>query len=610
MHRLHTLFQPKYLILIAIAAYFFFGIMHLTRFVTADEHYWIYERIPQYWNAIAEGEWEKTFINDKPGVTVALVSGVGLFFEPHPEQLFSEDRDRLLRYDVGDTEPLLLAFRLPILIANALLLLFLFWIVGRVTGPWIALWTTTLAALSPILLGISQIVNPDSLLWSFGAVSVFSYFAFLGSGGRKFLVFAIIFTGLAILTKYVALILLPFYLALAVFRFLSAAEGQPLSALAGHLKKDIRSWSMMVIGSFALLYLFLPALFFDSKYVAELLMTVPGKKELGFLGGGLLALLFIDTFVLRSTLLLAIRKICARITGAFRIGPLFFLILFIGLIVARNLIPGWDIFALIPFDIKDLSDARYYTAIPNFFEAFILEWNPVVFSLTPAALFGFIALLFSLLGKTEKKHMFLAYSLLCFFLVYSALLIFSNVLATPRYAIILYPLLAFLAALGVSRITEKISWPHARLVATLVIFLGSLASLIAIKPFFFNYTNFLLPKSALIHDAWGYGGYEAAQYLNGLPDAEHLTVWIDYYGVCEFFVGRCLSAYTFDQDVVTPDYYVLTRRGRIRYMSRYDRWERLSGLTAYRYYAIADPDWQLLIGDRPGNFIKVVKIKK
>ena len=70
------------------------------------------------------------------------------------------------------------------------------------------------------------------------------------------------------------------------------------------------------------------------------------------------------------------------------------------------------------------------------------------------------------------------------------------------------------------------------------------------------------------------------------------------------------NAYTFDQNLVRPDYYVLTRRGKIRYMSRADRWERLSGLTAYKHYDIPDPDWQMLVDDRPGNFIRVVRVKK
>lgn len=602
--------RPKYLIFIVLATYFFFGLQHLTQFVTADERYWVYERIPQYWDAVAQGKWKKTFINDKPGVSLALVSGIGYYFFPDAPAHCAEQKDRVLDCKEEMTESLYGSFRLPILIMDGLLLLYLFWIIGRLTDPWIALWAAMLTALSPILLGISQIVNPDALLWSLGTAALLSYSAFLRFQERRFFWLTIVFTGFAILAKYVAIILLPFYLTLAVFRFLSAPDTSGNDASPQSLKKDILSWGIIAVGSALMLCLFLPALLIDSKYIAELLGSVPDKERLAFLGGGLFMLLIIDTFALKNKLLFLLRKIFFRIRGLLRLLPSGLLILFAGLIVARNFFSDWDIFERIPFDIKDLSDARYHTDIPNFFEAFLLEWNPIVFSFTPTTLLGFISFLIALARTKTKEHRFLIYSLLFFFLAYSVLLIYSNILATPRYDILLYPLFAFLAALGIRHIAEKISWPHTKLAATAVIFLGSLASLIAIRPFYFNYTNFLLPKSALISDAWGYGGYEAAQYLNGLPDAEHLTVWIDYYGVCEFFVGRCLSAYTFDPNVVKPDYYVLTRRGQTRYMSRASRWERLSGLTAYRYYAAPDPAWQLLIDNRSGNFIRVVRVNK
>src|SRR3989338_4647557 len=132
-----TAFLKRYFFHISLAfilsAYFFFGIGHLEKFITADEHYWVEERIPQYWDAVAEGKWEKTFINDKPGVSLALVSGVGLLFEPQPARHFSESDGRLLRYDISGTDPLLFASRLPILIVNGLLLLLLFWLIGKLT---------------------------------------------------------------------------------------------------------------------------------------------------------------------------------------------------------------------------------------------------------------------------------------------------------------------------------------------------------------------------------------------------------------------------------------------------------------------------------------------
>lgn len=608
---LSSLFQPKYLLVLVLATYFVFGLHHLTQFVTADERYWVYERIPQYWDAIAAGKWKKTFINDKPGVTLALIAGTGLLFEPHPEKHFTEQDDRILNYKTAETESLLLTFRLPLLIGNLLLLLCLFLIVQKLSGSWVALFTVTLTALSPILLGMSQIINPDTFLWSFGALAFFSFFALLRFEEKKYLFLTLVFTAFAILSKYVAIIFLPFFLAVAVFRFLSAEETS--DTLRALLKQDLRSWALIVFGTLALVCLFLPALLVDSKYLAKFIQTVPDKEVLVGIAGSLLGLLFLDTFVLKSRLLLTLRRFTLALTRSFSLCASFFALLFLSLIIIRNFFPDWSIFTAIAFDIKDLSDARYYTDIPNFLESFLLEWNPLVFSLTPLVLFGFFSLLFSFFQKKNQGnpgHFFLPVAIFFFFLLYTILLIYSNILTTPRYSILLYPLFAYLAALGFHALAEKVTFASSQILMFCVIFFGSLLSLFLSQPFYFNYTNFLLPKTSLIQDAWGYGGYEAAEYLNTLPDAEHLTVWADYYGVCEFFVGRCLTAYTFDKEQIRPDYYVLTRRGKMRYMSRSPRWERLSGLTAYQYYGTQNPAWELFIGDRPGNFIRVVKVEK
>lgn len=599
--------QPKLLLIVVLASYLGFGLVHLTQFVTADEHYWVYERIPQYWEALSEGKWKKTFINDKPGVSLALVSGIGTLLYPEAATHCVERDDRIIDCDTTLTEPLYLAFRLPLLLGNTLLLILLFWLVAKLTSPWVALYTTTLTALSPIILGISQIINPDALLWSFSATALFSFFALLRFEERRYLFLTIVLTAFAILSKYVAIILIPFYLALLLFRFFS--HETDITTLRELLKKDLLSWFGIVGGTILLVCLFLPALLVDSKYLSEFLMTVPDKEVIGGIGALLFGMLLVDTYLFKSTLLLKLRTILEATTHLLRFSGLFFFFLFLGLILARNFFPDWSIFTAIAFDLKDLSDARYYTDIPNFFESFLLEWNPVVFSLTPVTLFGFFALTFALLTRKDTGVFPAALPLLFFFLAFSVLLIYSNILSTPRYSIMLYPLFAYLAALGFEHIAQRFTSPWSKLILALHLFFISLVPLFESLPFYFNYTNELLPKNAMIQDAWGYGGYEAAQYLNSLPNAANLTVWADYYGVCEYFVGHCLTAYTFDKETIRPDYYVLTRRGAMRYLSRAPRWERLSGLTAYRYYGNPNPEWHLFIGDRPGNYIKVYRVE-
>lgn len=598
---------------IIIAAYLAFGLHHIDQFITADEHYWVEERIPQYWDAISDQKWKKTFINDKPGVSLALVSGIGLIAHPESAGYCEEGADKIIRCDGKESGQLYADFRLPIIVANAALLILIFFLVSKISSRTVALWTTVFSALSPILLGMSQIINPDSLLWSIGGAAVFSYLAFLKLGGKRFFWATTTLLGFSLLTKYAAFILIPFFFALILGRFLFDKRLSDSRELSARLKKDFFAWSGIVIGSIAILCLFLPALLIDSKYVIEFFSTVHDKAAFATVAAIFLSLFIIDTFALGNRFFLMLRRGLSHLRFAYAALPALFLAIFIGLVVLRHLFPGWDIFAVIPFDIKDLSDARYVTDIPNFFEAFILEWNPLVFSFTPIMLIGLLGLFIAMLGRHNQKDRFIPQAILFLALAYSVLLILSNVLATPRYSILLYPLFAFLAALGISELCRIAAKRYPRIpaetVATAIILLASIASLISIRPFYANYSNFLLPDGALIHDAWGYGGYEAAQYLNALPDAEHLTVWSDYYGVCEFFVGRCLTAYTFDPDL-SPDYYVLTRRGGIRYRSRYSRWERLSGLTAYKYYMAPNPEWQLLIDNQSGNFIKVMKVSK
>ncbi len=613
METLQKFLQPKRLFVLVLALYAVFGSLHITQFLTADEHYWLYERIPQYWQAWEKGAWRKTFINDKPGVSLAIVTGPALLFFPDTSRHCIEESTRLYRCQVAETPSLLLAFRLPLLIVNGLILIYFFFLLTRLFGPWTALFASTLTALSPVLLGLTQIVNPDALLWSTTAAALFSYFAVLKFNQRRDLVMTILFTTLALLSKYTALILLPAFGLAYLIHFISQHNEDEAVALRASLTTGLRKLIVIAGASVGLLLLFVPAFLLDRKYAAEYLQTIPDKEVLLFSLAPIILIFLTDLFIFKARLLLALRDTMRRILPITRVLALFFLTLFIAVIVARSLLPNWSIYA-IPFDIKDLTDARYHSSIPNFFEAFFLEWNMIVFSVTPVLLVSLISLGLVALRKRTIADGPVLLAVLLYMLGFTLILIHSNILATARYAIILFPLLAVLGAFGLRELIlwGEAQWPHFRSSVAITVILGSTASLITIYPFYANYANVLLPKDALIADAWGYGGYEAAQYLNMLPNATELTVWSDYYGVCEFFVGKCLTAYTFNGNEIRPDYYVLTRRGEARYMSRFERWERLSGLTAHRYYrqTAIPPVWSLKIDDRPGNYIKVFKVEK
>lgn len=596
---------PRLGAIISLLIYFGFGLHHLTQFVTADEHYWIYERIPAYFEAIHDLKWKKTFINDKPGISLALISGIGLLFEPNPSNLVTEQADRTIHYSPDQADRLYLAFRLPLLIVNTLILFFLFWVIQKLYQETVAWLTLLFMTTSPILLGISQIVNPDALLWSFFSAALFSFLAWIRFQEQRWFFFALGFSSLALLTKYVALLLFPFYALVVIGQFFHNSKSSEIAT--SQLKKNIIALGLLFLGSLVLVTIFFPALWDKISLAFPFLLALPWYvQSLPLLG----CFLLLNIFWFKNTFLIRIKHQLSPRRSKQLIASILTLLIFclITPLILRFLIPQWDIFSL-PFDIKDLSNARYYIPQPSFFEALLLEWHPLSATLTPLLLMGcLIAGFFA-----WKETSLLPFPIILFLLCYPVFFIGVNILLTPRYAITLYPLFALVAAFGFSSLWNAGTIHHLSLSmrALLLFFFVSVAAsgLIFSAPFYLNYTNSLIPRSVLVSDAWGYGGFEAAQYMNTLPHAKNITVWADYYGFCEFFIGRCLTAYTFDPTVVKPDYYVLTRRGQIRYMSRYERWERLSGLVAYRYYQAPDPIWQLQIHNRPENFVKIYQVR-
>lgn len=590
---------------VILTAYFFFGFQHLGSFVTADEHYWVEERIPQYWEAWSEGKWKKTLINDKPGVSLALISGPALLFHDDTRLGCQEKDGWFSGCDPKETSALYASFRTPILLANAALLVLIFFSIRAFSGRFVAAAATGIMALSPNLLGMSQIVNPDSLLWSSGSAALFAFLAFLKSGRRSFALLTVAALTLAFLSKYTAIIIIFFlpFIVLAI-RFLDPGFSRIPP------KRKLASLFAISMSPLLLFPFFVPGVLSSGERITTFLTAGTGSflPWVGYatLLGGLAATIFFRIPKRIETGIRFLSDYSLRVLAGILIA--FMLVLVLG----RIFFPTWDIFTAIPFDIKDLTNSKYYLAEPlSPTDTAFIELSPFVYGLPIATfLFSIFAIGFTAISR-KRDGLPLTLILVLFIILHLAALGFSNVFAIPRYIILTFPIASFLAALGIKEIwwlVPKRLQTH-RILATFitVVTIVTLGSILSSKPYYTNFANAFLPKDALISHSWGYGGYEAAQYLNALPDAKNLTVWSDYYGVCEFFVGRCLTAYTFDPEIA-PDYYVLTRRGQLRYMSKYDRWEEKSGLTAYRYYDRSDPVFEISINGKSPNFVKVFKV--
>jgi hypothetical protein len=581
----------------ASTAYFIFGFFHIAKFLTADEHYWIYERIPQYWNSVADGNLKKTYINDKPGVSLALISGSGYLFNQRSIDQAIELNKNSKSLDPKidpHIETNLFSLRLPILIFNGIAVIFLFFLIKKLTQKkWLALWSSIFIGLSPILIGISQIINPDSLLWTFSVLAIVSYLLLLKENQPKYLFLAIVFTGFSLLSKYVANILFPFYLLLMFFYFFST-EGLDAKK---YFPGQIKNYFWIFFGSLMIISVFLPAIFLKPMILYRLTAGFSQMEAILILTVIILLATLFDIFVLKNKIIDFLKRIFSKYSFVLKIIPLILIVVFLTLLIGRNFNSHWEIFNLISFDLKNISDSAQNL---SFGQWMLLEFNPIVFSIQLSALIALLFLWIKMIFWKKISFPFFSYSLSLFLLIFFMGNFFSNTLSTIRYGTMTYPIIGILAALGLLEFISLFANRfRIKILATIIIIVISIFELFSIKPFYFNYTSILLPKNNIVTDSWGYGGYEAAQFLNSQPNAENLTIWSDFFGVCEFFKGKCLTKYSYDPSQI--NYYILTRRGKIRYQGN------KQGEGAKKYYKLENPVWELLINNRPENYIKVFK---
>lgn len=284
---------------------------------------------------------------------------------------------------------------------------------------------------------------------------------------------------------------------------------------------------------------------------------------------------------------------------------------------------------IIPFDA--LRDAAYINEpkefnfkpllagesdLPKKTKLFLMESYPFFFSLSPILIFLiFFISVKSLAKKISDENAAIIFSVLSFSLLYFLSTLFARVVANVRYSIMLYPLFAILGAIAIMELSQS-NWLkkfHVIFLFSLFILILGLWTFWSIRPFYFSYASFLLPKEFSIHDSWGHGSFEAAQYLNALPSAKEKIIWSNSDTVCRFFEGKCLRNRRIDLGAVSPDYFVISKRGELKISNRFLLMSPLPLEKNSDYYfekLKSNYEWQILINGRPDNFIKIIKFEK
>jgi 4-amino-4-deoxy-L-arabinose transferase-like glycosyltransferase len=600
-----------FIIVSVIALNLGFGSYHISEFAAVDEPLWTHDRIPKFWSNVADGEFNKTMISDKPGITVAIVSGIALnWINPMYYKNSSwegEDLENFL-----DAKDLNFALRFPILIFNCLMLLIFYAFIKKLLGEIPALISLILIGLSPLLLGISTIINPDGLLWTFAPLSLIAYLAYLKSNGNKYLYFSGIFLGLAILTKYVANILYVFFFGLIFLEYVLNRFKYEKLGVANYFKKAFADYFIVVFFSLMTFYLLLPAAWVDINRVLEGTILSKAFYSIWPIFLGIIGLVLSDIFVFKNKIVSPLLNFLSKYR---QILIIVFNFIFAALILLAfvNTYSGMKF-----FDFETiLASPKTSKEFGGFLELILANVYSLIFGLAPLA---FLALFFGNVSNISSKKksddvaVWFTYITIFIILYYLASTI-EGVSATVRYQILIYPLAMILAAIGIHKFisNEKLKKYIKPGFACLILLVSGAYSLNFIKPFYFSYASDLLPKQYVLNlKDMGDGSYEAADYLNKLPNAENLMVWTDKRGVCSFFVGNCMSGFDF-KDMPKFDYFVVSS-GRESRTSKMTAGKVIEGDAMSKaineIYSIDSYDYKLEIGERPNNFVKIISAEK
>ena len=175
--------------LVVIFSSFYFGFSRFQNFSGVDEPYWTYGRVPNFWTAVQKHKWKNTNICDKPGVPLAIVSGAGLpFIDGNPKSL----KTLAIRSEDAPADPrnpgcLFQACAFPCFLFTLAMLPVFYWLIKKLLGKRTARFSLLFIGLSPILLGISLIINSDAMLWILTALSHFEPFCFSQKQRKKIL---------------------------------------------------------------------------------------------------------------------------------------------------------------------------------------------------------------------------------------------------------------------------------------------------------------------------------------------------------------------------------------------------------------------------------------
>jgi hypothetical protein len=568
----------SYGLLIICALFLGFALNHLGKFITTDETVWLHVRVPQYWDGLLSGDFVKTEVSLHPGITLSLLAGIPEFFI------------HLKDYTPLTIENYLFWWRIPGLTFNFCSLFFIYKFIKELTDKNHALLITGLIAFTPLILGMSKIVNSDSYVWNTGFISILTFLLYLRSGSGRHIIYCGISFALSLLSKFAAASLYIFFFCYLYLGYLSNQYNRDefLKKSIGLLQVLIISWMV-----YALLY---PATLIQPHKI--ILGTI------GFLGNKIWYILLIILIVY-----IEIGLFNGKISGCFRSKVNFPRL--INFLINLPLLALISILLYFRFVSKN---QLYWLTVKVVREhgelapTLVQSINNMLTEMSIPCLIALLLFLmisfFKLTEKKFKEDYYVITLMLLSIAIYKVGSSMKGIVSGGRYDIILFPMIAFITGCFYLRLLSKpkIVIPVLVLLAFIDIFIFSPLS-------YLSYSNDKYFKEMGPYYSWGMGGYELAQMANQMPGAEKLKVLSDYHGFAHFFIGK--NFYMDQREVMTNtylknfDYLCLSSSGR----AQKEQWQWMTNPLKY-YYEQPINEAVLHIGSIERGYFKLVRVDK
>lgn len=596
-----------FIISVTMIAYLSFGIYNIGKFAAVDEALWTFDRIPDFWKDLGKANWNGTRVSDKPGVTVALISGIGMLFE-NPMEFKSLQWNGERFKTPQQVEKMNQTMRLPILIFTVLLIPLFYFFIEKTAGKNSAIFGTVFIGLAPPLVGMSRIINPDSLLWAFLPLSILAFFAYQKKNNFLYLFVSGFLLGIALLTKYIANILFVYFFLLIFLEFIHNQEIEAEKAKE-YLKKSMKDFGLLVLTSITTFFALYPAVWVKPQRIFIATIQSEAFASTWPYFAGLILFILVDVYLLNA-------KIFGTILSFFKRRKRAIFIFISSVFLAFIFFAALNTYLEMKFfDFENIlaSPKSSYQKV-GIFGVLFANFYPLVFGISPLVLFLIIFSNIKCFFKKFEMNRFVIY-LEIFILVYYIGSSINKVASTVRYQIIIFPIALIIAAIESGYLLDsflKLKKKTTNFILAIVFIFG-IEVLFAFYPFYLSYASILLPKKYYLDQKdMGSGSYEAAIYLNSLPNPEKLVVWTDKSGVCSFFLGRCMSSLdspsvnSFDID------YIVISSGRENRTTRIISGKLKSNLLNKYHldelYEKNNPVFEININKRPGQYIKVIKI--